>query len=351
MLFFLMYPFQKSFSQENELDPSIGDWKAEGSDYFAQVYTNDDGIYKLNVVKDLPYEGEPLAVLQGEDSSKGKKFQGSGWSGYIENNTLFLNGNGDNIVLKRYHRSSPSLNAPPPQGAIVLFDGENLDKWKKVEEKDWLKGSTPADNWKILPGGVLQVVTHPAGEYESIITKQKFGDIKLHLEFRLLGEKTNGGVYLMSRYEMNIKDAYGHFDGTPIGFGNISDPKNLYPSENVSFPPGEWQTFDIDFQAPRFDKSGTKKIKDAHMTVVHNGYKIYDDVALKEVKGSTAKLGEAAVGPIYLQEHGSPYQFRNIWVIDKTVPGTEGGHTISTKHHKSKSSKKSESSKGKGTSG
>ncbi len=81
----------------------------------------------------------------------------------------------------------------------------------------------------------------------------------------------------------------------------------------------EWQTFDIDFRAPRFDASGIQKIEDARITLVHNGITIYDDVAIKSVRGSTSRLGETSLGPIYLQEHGVPYQFRNIWVIDKTL--------------------------------
>ena len=194
-----------------------------------------------------------------------------------------------------------------------------MDAWTKVLEKDWLIGGTPADNWKIVEGGFLEVVPHLAGSYESIITRKQFGDLKLHLEFRLLEPVTNGGVYLMSRYEINIKDAYGKPGGTPIGFGNIADPKDLYPDVNVAFPPMEWQTFDIDFRAPRFDASGIQKIEDARITLVHNGITIYDDVAIKSVRGSTSRLGEASLGPIYLQEHGVPYQFRNIWVIDKTL--------------------------------
>ncbi len=145
----------------------------------------------------------------------------------------------------------------------------------------------------------------------------------MHAEFRLLGAVTNGGIYFMSRYEMNIKDACGQVGGTPIGFGNISKPKDLYPDVNPAFPPMQWQTLDIDFRAPRFDASGTTKTENPRMTAVHNGITIYKDVELEGVKGSTAKLGSAGVGSIYLQEHGTAYQFRNIWVVDKTVKGTE----------------------------
>src|SRR2546421_8826771 len=96
---------------------------------------------------------------------------------------------------------SPTLNAPPPDGAIVLFDGKNLDAWAKKAGKDWLKEDGPA-RWKLVEGDAVEVV--PAAD--CIITRQKFGDCRLHLEFRTLGVKTNSGVYLQTRYEVNISD-------------------------------------------------------------------------------------------------------------------------------------------------
>jgi len=310
-------------------DPFLGEWQMKGGKYFAQVYLLTDGTYKANLTVGLTSREAPLAVLSGAKGGENVlNLSGEGWTGKIENGILTVIKGSENQEMKHLYRTSPTMNAAPPKNAIVLFDGKNLDAWTKVLEKDWLVGGTPVDNWKIVPGGYLEVAPHDAGLYESIISRQKFGDLKLHMEFRLLGAVTNGGVYLMSRYEINIKDAFGPVGGTPIGFGNISDPKDLYPNVNVAFPPMQWQTFDIDFKAPRFDASGTQKTENARVTVVHNGVTIYNDVELKAVKGSTGKLGEAGVGPIYLQEHGTAYQFKNIWVIDKTIKGTETFHTV-----------------------
>ncbi|HET9570262.1 MAG TPA: family 16 glycoside hydrolase [Bacteroidales bacterium] len=317
------------FAQKvDKIDSFAGDWQVKGGTYFAQVYLSKEGNYKVNLTTDLTSRNAPEAVLDGTKSDGNQLIlRGEGWEGKIEKGNLHIEKAGKVLDMKHFYRRSPTMNAAPPKNAIVLFNGKNLDAWTKVLEKDWLTGGTPVDNWKILPGGILQVEPHPAGQYESVITKQKFGDVKIHLEFRLLGEVTNGGVYLQSRYELNIKDAYGAVGGTPIGFGNISDPKDLYPAVNPAFPPMEWQTFDIDFRAPRFDATGTKKTENARITVVHNGVTIYENVELKGVKGSTGRLGEAGVGPIYLQEHGASYQFRNIWVIDKTLKGTEAYQT------------------------
>lgn len=327
MLMGLLSPIH--FFGQSSLVPSfIGDYRNASSDLFAQVYIQDN-TYKVNLVNDPISRDTPKDILNGTFSSPEKlKVTGELWNGKIENNTLTISNGNETIELKKYQRKSPTLNAKPPKGGIVLYNGKNLDAWLKAGPKDWLVGTSPADQWAILPDGALEVTTQSSGEHESIITKQEFGDLKLHLEFRLLGEKTNGGVYLMSRYELNIKDAYGFVGETPIGFGNIAKPKDLYPNVNVALPPMQWQTFDVDFRAPRFDETGTNKIENARITVIHNGVTIYDNVELEKVKGATAKLGEAGVGPLYLQDHGNVYQFRNVWVIDNTLKGTEKYHTL-----------------------
>jgi hypothetical protein len=88
--------------------------------------------------------------------------------------------------------------------------------------------------------------------------------------------------------------------------------------KNVAAPPLEWQTMDIEFRAPRFDPTGTEKEDNARMTVALNGIPLYQDFEITAVKGAARRLGEAPTGPLMLQEHGAPIQFRNIWIIEES---------------------------------
>lgn len=199
----------------------------------------------------------------------------------------------------------------PPKNAVVLFDGSNLDSWARQKPKKWEEPDGPAQ-WKILEQGQMEVV--PASG--SVITKRKFGDMKLHLEFRLLGGKTNGGVYLQSRYEININEAHGESSGSPCGeFANLAKP--IAPLKRAALPPLHWQTLEVDFRAPRFDEN-EKLTELARATVFLNGEIIHDNVELGKRKGAAKRLGDAATGPLMLQEHGVAYQFRNIWIVDKS---------------------------------
>ncbi len=220
------------------------------------------------------------------------------------------NSNRDSNAIQSVPEVSPTLNALPPPHAIVLFDGSNLDAWASQQGKSWETPGGPAE-WKIIPGEGVEAVPG-AG---SIITKQKFSDFKLHLEFRVLGEETNGGVYLLARYELNVSDSYSNPDGSQCGaFTNLT--KTIAPLLPMAASPMQWQTFDIDFRAPRFDAQDVLREK-ARATVALNGIVIHDDVELGSRKGAAKRLGDASSGPIMLQEHGSPYQFRNIWIVEK----------------------------------
>ncbi|WP_148233527.1 family 16 glycoside hydrolase [Pseudopedobacter saltans] len=314
LLFITVQSLKAQVTNINDL--YVGDWKDAKGERFVQIFIGKEGDYKGQLLDDITLKNKPLVMLSGKKDGNVLTLSGDGWEGKVEKDKLMLTKGAEKLSMSKYFRTSPTMGEKAPKGAVVLFNGKDLNAWSKAGEKEWIDGSGPADNWKILPEGILEAV--PGAH--SIMTKQKFGDIKLHLEFRLLGQVTNGGVYLMSRYEVNIKDAFGQ--PAPIAMGNISKPATN-PSVNVAFPPFQWQTLDIDFQAPRFDATGTKKTANAKITVVHNGVTIYKDLELEEVKGSTGKLGEAGVGPVYLQEHGTAYQFRNIWLVDKTIKGTE----------------------------
>jgi hypothetical protein len=217
---------------------------------------------------------------------------------------------GKDFDLQHVERSSPTLGAKPPKGAIVLFDGQNLAAWAKKNGKAWLTEDGPAQ-WKILPDGVLEVV--PGAD--CIITHQKFGDCRVHVEFRTLGAPSNSGVFLQTRYEANINETYGRVEHAPnAGFDNCLPPTGK-PRIRPCLPPLAWQTFDIDFRAPRFD-ADDKKTANAGATVLFNGVKIYDNQELDPPHLAASRLGEAPTGPLMLQEHGMPVQFRNIWLVE-----------------------------------
>jgi hypothetical protein len=246
----------------------------------------------------LPGEGwDENTRITGEGVVKDGKVVIETDSGSVEIGGGKINGmtkSGDKVVMKRVERKSPTIGAKPPEGAIVLFDGSNADAWEggKVVEKD------------LLNNGIL--------------SKQKFGDFTLHVEFRLpympefRGQgRANSGVYLQNRYEVQILDSFG-LKGENNECGGIY--QQSAPSVNMCYPPLSWQTYDIDFKAARFD--GGKKTSDAVVTVKHNGTLIQDKFAMK---GPTAggKPEGAEPGPIQLQNHGNPVYFKNIWIVEK----------------------------------
>ena len=204
-------------------------------------------------------------------------------------------------------------STPAPEGAIVLFDGKSADLWTKTNGK-------PVE-WNLEDGHWEGVKGHG-----DIVTKQKFaGKFKLHVEFRVPYEpdnkgqgRGNSGVYLQGRYEVQVLDSYGLKSGK-------NDCAAIYeiaaPKENVCKAPSVWQSYDIEFTAPvfdgsRFDSEVKTKREPARMTVYHNGVKVHDDAKV-DSDNTRAGLGgdPAKPGPIMLQDHGHPVQFRNIWLL------------------------------------
>ena len=200
-------------------------------------------------------------------------------------------------------------STPPPSGATVLFDGKSLDQW--VSRNDPKK---PAP-WKLVDGGAAQ-----AGGGD-IVTREKFdGHFKLHVEFRVpympkaTGQaRGNSGVYLQGRYEVQVLDSYGLVSRN-------NDCGAIYgvakPLVNACKAPTVWQSYDIDFTAPKFVDG--KKAEPARISVLHNGIKIHDGVKIT-TDNTTAGLGgdPSKPGPILLQDHGNPVQFRNIWLMQE----------------------------------
>jgi hypothetical protein len=211
----------------------------------------------------------------------------------------------------------PVVAAPAgavPSDAIVLFDGKNLDAWESV------KGSPMP--WK-LDGDLMVMV--PKSGY--VRTKAAFGDIQLHLEFRTPAEvkgdgqgRGNSGVFFMGLYELQVLDSYNNPTYANGQAGSIY--KQHIPLVNASRPPGEWQSYDAVFIAPRFAEDG-KLVSPARVTVFHNGVLVQHDVVLRGptvYRGTPPYAAHPAKLPLQLQDHGNPIAFRNIWVREITVP-------------------------------
>lgn len=201
------------------------------------------------------------------------------------------------------------IGTAPPSDAIVLFDGSSLEHWTSHD-------GAPAA-WKIEDGAMT--VVKGTGD---IFTRRHFGDVQLHIEWRTPAVvesegqgRGNSGVFLQSRYEVQILDNYENKTYSNGQAGSIY--KQHMPLVNACRAPGEWQTYDIFFTAPRFNQDGIR-IKPAYLTVVHNGVLIQNH---SEVKGTTEYIGmpknkSHGHAPIQLQDHSNPVSYRNIWVRD-----------------------------------
>lgn len=196
-----------------------------------------------------------------------------------------------------------SHGAPPPADAIVLFDGKDLSAWQTND------GKAPA--WKV-ENGYAEV---RAG---GITTKESFGDIQLHIEWAspsvVVGNdqgRGNSGVYFQGRYEIQVLDSYEnptYPDGQAGSFYG-----NAAPLVNASRKPGEWQTYDIVFHAPKLGPDG--KVIPGSFTVLHNGVLVQDHVPIKGNATTAAPAkGVVPTGPLHLQDHGNPVRYRNIWL-------------------------------------
>ncbi len=194
----------------------------------------------------------------------------------------------------------------PPEGAIVLFNGEDLSAWKNRRDEAPAGWSVRAGYVEVQPG---------AGD---IITRGVFGDCHLHLEFWLphmpnaRGQaRANSGVYVQGRYEIQILDSYG-LQSKDNDCGGIY--KIAAPLVNACKKPERWQSYDITFRAPRFDAGG-KQIEQGSVSVLHNSVPIHRNTRF-DAQVTTAGLpGDLTQpGPILLQDHGNRVRFRNIWL-------------------------------------
>ncbi len=240
--------------------------------------------------------GDEMVKASGETVDGVTKLVGETGHAIVKDGQVVVYSNEDGEVgtLKKVTRTSPTLGAKPPAGATVLFDGSSADKFE---------------------GGKLTMGDLLAADCSS---KEKLTSHTMHLEFRTpfkpaaRGQaRGNSGVYLQSRYECQVLDSFG-LEGKNNECGGIYSISE--PAVNACFPPLTWQTYDIDFTNSVWEDG--KKVKNARVTIRHNGIAIHGDVELTH--GTPGKLPEAPEpAPLYLQGHGNPVVYRNIWMIAK----------------------------------
>ncbi len=219
---------------------------------------------------------------------------GDGFVATVANGTITVKHNGQVDELKRLHRESTTLAKSAAEGAIVLFNGTNVDEWEPG---------------KLEANGLMGVGTK---------TKKVFEDYTLHLEFRTpfmpnaTGQgRGNSGLYLGDQYECQILDSFG-LEGADNECGGIY--QNAKPKVNMCLPPLSWQTYDVDFTCAKFDAEG-KVTAPARVTIKHNGVVVHDNLELKVTPGGGR--ADQKPGALFLQDHGNPVRFRNIWLVEK----------------------------------
>jgi hypothetical protein len=261
----------------------------------AQVTAKEDGLFSVVFLPGgLPGAGlapKAKTVSATATTALAKTTITGTWSGRIEAGKLMgKTASGQPFTLTRVVRTSPTLGAKPPAGAVVLFDGSGIANFPKAKMSDDKLLKVPATS------------------------KQLFKNFHLHVEFLIPYRGPSGGnsgVYLQNCYEIQVFDSFGG-QRSPSGCGGIYVFRA--PDVNASLPPLSWQTFDVDFTAARFDAAGAM-LKKPVATVRHNGIMIHDNITLPG-KGNGGRPTVQG-GPLFLQAHGSPVRYRNIWVVER----------------------------------
>ena len=204
----------------------------------------------------------------------------------------------------------------------ALFTSPDLAKWKEPHGTWQGAGGVSLDpsNPKafVLAPGTGVFVNSAAGKTSDLLTKREHGDCELHVEF-CVPKGSNSGVYLMGRYEVQILDSHGKKEVRYSDCGGLYEShlpapafKGKPPAVNASKAPGEWQSFDIVFRAPRFDATGRKTENAKFVKVTHNGQVVHENVEVNAPTRAAAFNDERPAGPLKLQGDHGPVAFRNL---------------------------------------
>lgn len=276
--------------------PGAG-WDGKSKILMEGVLEGDGATFKPASGKRKYLAGNPLefSATQKFPPAGHKDFTASVKDGVLTGKT----DEGKSFELKKTVRTSPTIGAKAPEGAVILFDGTDTAEWQ---------------------GGRLDKVTKllntDGGDVKS---KKKFQNYTVHAEFFLpyrpdaRGQgRGNSGFYQVHHYEVQVLDSFGLEGENNECSGIYTKAK---PSVNMCLPPMTWQTYDIDF-TNAVQENG-KKVKPAEITVKLNGVVVHDNVKISGPTGGHRMEPEGTPGAFILQGHGNPLQFRNIWVVEK----------------------------------
>jgi hypothetical protein len=307
-------PKPKAYTDPAQTDEDFaiqGEYVGEidGKSYGVQIWAQGGGkfeaVSRLGGLPGAGWDGDRSTITRviGTRAADEKTASFTASDGTIKaevNGTSILVNNADGLKimeLNRTNRESPTLDAPPPENAVVLFDGKGVNRFphSRVDEKI----------------GALM---------EGITSEDTFGDCSLHVEFLLpympdaRGQgRGNSGLYLQGRYEVQMLDSFA-LEGKDNECGGLY--KIAAPKVNMCLPPLTWQTYDIDFTAAKYDAGGQKSAN-AKITVKHNGVVIHENQELPGATTSAPNKEAPTPGPVHLQNHGNPVRYRNIWAVKK----------------------------------
>lgn len=302
-------PPAKAYADPAQTDEDFafqGEFEGEhdGSKFGVQIWALGEGLFEcVTYVGGLPgagWSGEKEDVKRQKGARKDgvASFTQDDVTAETDGKVLRVKNEDGKVIneFKRVERKSPTLGAPPPEGAVVLFDGKGVNRFP---------------NSRTTPDGLLM---------EGITSTDVFGDCAIHVEFRLpympqaRGQgRGNSGLYVQGRYEVQMLDSFA-LEGKDNECGGLY--KIAPPKVNACLPPLTWQTYDVDFTAAKFDAAGNKTAN-ARITVRHNGIVIHEDQELPGPTTAAPNKEGATPGPLHLQNHGNPVRYRNLWVKPK----------------------------------